>query len=112
MSLCRKLAFPQDIHVESVLWLGGFAGRQLLKALEAGAPVRKKWVTRMSVAEAVAAAKTTRHVRCCVADGKVHLCYQHQVRGPPFCGLNGNSVLCYQQWHLRATSTMCEGPFL
>ncbi|KAK9904234.1 hypothetical protein WJX75_007362 [Coccomyxa subellipsoidea] len=53
-------------------------GRQLLQTLEAGASVRKKWVTRLSAAEAAAAAKTTRHVRCFVRGGKVYLRYLHQ----------------------------------
>ncbi|CAL8470566.1 g10108 [Coccomyxa elongata] len=53
-------------------------GRQLLASLEAGTPVRKKWVTRLSAEEAAAAAKTTRHVRCFVRGGKVTLRYLHQ----------------------------------
>lgn len=43
--------------------------------------MRKKWVTRLSAAEAAAAAKTTRYVRCFVRGGKVYLRYLHQVRG-------------------------------
>ncbi len=55
-------------------------GEQLLALLEAGAQVRKKWVTHMTAGERAAASKTQRHVRCFVADGKVCLRYQHQVR--------------------------------
>lgn len=69
------------------------AGRQLLQTLEVGAPVRKKWVTRLSAAEAAAAAKTTRHVRCFVRGGKVCLRYLHQVRGECFPMLRCHNVI-------------------
>lgn len=58
------------------------AGRQLLAALEAGAPMRKKWVTRLTPAEAASAPRTTRHIRCRVDGGRVTLRYHHQARGP------------------------------
>jgi hypothetical protein len=44
--------------------------------------MRKKWVTHMTPSEIATASKTTRHVRCCVQDSKVHLRYQHQVAHP------------------------------
>jgi len=59
---------------------GGHTGRQLLAALEAGAPMRKKWVTRLSASEAAAAPRTTRHIRCRVEGGRVTLRYHHQAR--------------------------------
>lgn len=51
--------------------------------------MRKKWVTHMLAADIAAASKTTRHVRCSVKDGKVHLRYQHQVVIHPAFTLKG-----------------------
>ncbi|KAK9829762.1 hypothetical protein WJX72_007749 [[Myrmecia] bisecta] len=56
-------------------------GNQLLAILARGMPMRKKWLTDAS-AEAAAASKTSRHMRCLVADGIAYLRYHHQ-------GLNG-----------------------
>ncbi len=49
-----------------------------MAALEAGALMRKKWVTRLSAAEAAAAPRTMRHIRCCVQGSRVTLRYHHQ----------------------------------
>ncbi|BDA45839.1 hypothetical protein COCOBI_07-6260 [Coccomyxa sp. Obi] len=74
----RPQSVPPSGAVTDLAALKHMTGRQLLASLEAGTPVRKKWVTRLSAEEAAAAAKTTRHVRCFVRGGKVTLRYLHQ----------------------------------
>lgn len=44
--------------------------------------MRKKWVTRLTPAEAASAPRTTRHIRCRVDGGRVTLRYHHQARRP------------------------------